>query len=160
MLRKMLVAVGILVIAGTALLTGCGDSGTASKPLSEQVVGTWFGMDTLFRQGTAGADSFNITLTVTNTGYSMLRTSVVHGSSLGNPDSISESGTWGITGDSITFSPTAGQCFLYDIDNNTMVPMICQSARKLKIVIVNNVWTIELPWWKDPDTKFQYPMTK
>jgi hypothetical protein len=91
----------------------------------------------------------------------MMRTSIVHGSSLGNPDTLIETGTWAKVGDSAIFTPTPGTAKKYDFGLGYVVPITDNYPPvRLKINVSGNTWTADIPKFTDYDVKLTTVMTK
>jgi len=157
----------------TVVVTNSAGSVTSNPAtLALGLTGVWSGDTSRYNGGAGGTDSFGVVLTITETGYSLVRGNLEWGSSDFIRDSSKEFGSWAMTlgGDSVIFSPDtiADTCFKWDFGDGTWSkcdgihsPFCdCGAPIQTKIDITHNVWRALIPNFKDPAEIFTYYLKK
>ena len=148
-ITKIVAAISIVGLV-TSLYIGCDDSPTESNEVT--IDGTWFGMIT--KQGSGYlVDSFDIHLVINEPKFSMMRSSLVHGSSLGVPDSVYGAGSVTRIGtDSVVFTANPDSCADYDSGLEEWIYGASvahvfhpEGFVGFKIAIEGDTWTVNVP---------------
>lgn len=176
MFKKGFFGVCICIAGIIGIMVLCNKNPAAPKQVD--ITGVWTGMDTIRNPGSGAPDTFTAVLTITGSGYSLLRGHVFYGSSGSMVDSSREVGTWAKTtaGDSVILTPhmvptdsTQDSCFYFDAANQVWrqcdgslaaLFKTCQPPIHIKINITGNAWqNVVIPRYDD-FTSVSYNLTK
>lgn len=174
MLKKGVICAGIFLVGALGILVFCNKSNPAA-PTPADITGKWSGMAVIQTQGAALADTFTAVLSITQTGYSLLRGRTFFSSSpLPSRDSSREVGSWAksASGDSVILSPNsaADSCFYYDGIAGVWIKCDgtidaqfkeCQPPIHIKIDITGNVWSnVSIVRYDDYQKSVSFNLTK
>jgi len=156
MLLRTIFFVIVLAVAGA--LISCEDSNPASPPATVSYAGHWTGLTERTKIGVYFSDTFQIDLNMTGTTYTMARYNIFFESAGFMVDSAEESGTYAVSGNTITLNPTHWKQWDWEtgIIKDTVYadedPNPNRTPKVLAIPTSASSWTFALPEWKNGDT--------
>jgi hypothetical protein len=155
MIRKVSFA-GLAVAFFTLAWFGCDKNSSPTSVPDTAIIGTWTGL--VISTGGISHDTNSIELTITQTGYVMLRGMVKHASS-GDAmlDSAWEAGTYTLSGNNVTLN--SDTCKTRASWETEMSSVGCGAPITLPVAINNNAWTVTMNEWKN-GLPVTYPMRK